>query len=156
VTRGLLVLLSVFAASATYGGQPASGVAGVDVVVKQDPTKRAVTDARGNFAFDALPAGSYTLAFRSRETKDTRTPSYKVTVADLYSIKIEGTRRPVSQSSLTSDKLVAGVNISVEVGSAAKIRGQVVARALKTQLPRSPTPSAGTSNGQYHQTGTRL
>jgi hypothetical protein len=156
ITRGILLLLIVFSASAIYGGQPALGVAGVDVVVKQSPTKRAVTDARGNFILDALPAGSYALAFRAQKAKDTRTPSNKVTVAGSYSIKIEGTRRSVNKSGLTSTKLLGGVDIPVEVGSEAKIRGQVLARALETELLRSRHPPPPTSNGQYHQTGTHL
>jgi hypothetical protein len=134
ITRGILLLLIVFSASAIYGGQPALGVAGVDVVVKQSPTKRAVTDARGNFILDALPAGSYTLAFRAQKAKDTRTPSNKVTVAGSYSIKSEGTRRPVNQSGLTSNKLLGGVDIPVEVVSGAKIRGQVLAGAIKKMV----------------------
>ncbi|HEY5074276.1 MAG TPA: hypothetical protein VII34_06220, partial [Pyrinomonadaceae bacterium] len=61
VNRGTLLLFIVFAGSTVYAGQPAPGVAGVEVVVKQSPAKRAVTDARGNFVLDALPSGSYML-----------------------------------------------------------------------------------------------
>ena len=133
--RSILLLLVAFTASAIYGGQPAPGVAGVDVVVKQNPSKRAVTDARGNFAFDALPPGSYTLAFRARKAQDTpSTVSSKVTVATSYSIKIEGTKRSVNQSGLTSNKLLAGVDIAVEVGAAAKVRGQVLAGGTKKMV----------------------
>lgn len=55
-------------------------------------------------------------------------------MATSYSIKIEGTKRSVNQSSLTSDNLLAGVNIPVEVGSGAKIRGQVMAGGTKKMV----------------------
>ena len=140
MTRGILLLFVAFAASAVYGGQP-PGVAGVDVLVKQNPGKRTVTDARGNFVLDALPPGPCTLAFRARKASDTKTTTPdKVTVAAMYSIKIEGTKRPVNQSALTSDKLAAGVEIAVEVGAGAKIRGQVLAGGLKKMvwIPKEP------------------
>jgi hypothetical protein len=88
-----------------------------------------------------LPPGSYTLAFRARKSKDTpSTTTSKVTVASTYSIKIEGTKRAVNQSGLTSDKLVAGVNVAVEVGPGAKVRGQVLAGEVKKMvwIPREP------------------
>jgi hypothetical protein len=130
--RGILLAWTVFAACVIYGGQP-PGVAGVDVIVKQNPSKRAVTDARGNFAFDALPPGSYTLTVRARKAKDTpSTTASKVTVASSYSIKVEGTKRSVNQTGLTSDKLLAGVDIAVEVGAGAKVRGQVLAAGART------------------------
>ena len=140
MTRSILLAWTVFAACAIYGGQ-SPGVAGVDVVVKQNPGKHSVTDARGNFAFDALPPGSYTLAFRARKSNDTpATTTSKVTVASTYSIKIEGTKRAVNQSGLTSDKLVAGVNVAVEVGPGAKVRGQVLAGEVKKMvwIPKEP------------------
>jgi hypothetical protein len=132
--RGIL-LLSVFCAMpVVYGGQAPTGVAGVVVVVKQNPTKRAVTDARGNFSLEGLPAGSYTLSFRPQKAGDTKTASTtKVTVATSYSIKVEGTKRPVNQT-LTSDKLLAGVDVPVEVGAGAKVGGQVLAGALKKMI----------------------
>jgi hypothetical protein len=40
----------------------------------------------------------------------------------------------VNQSGLTSDKLLAGVDIAVEVGSGAKVRGQVLAGAVKKMV----------------------
>lgn len=133
MTWSFLLAWSVFAAFA-YGGQP-SGVAGVDVIVKQSPGKHAVTDARGSFAFDQLPPGSYTFTVRARKAKDTpATTASKVTVATSYSIKVEGTKRPVNQSGLTGDKLLTGVDIAVEVGAGAKVRGQVLATGAKKMV----------------------
>jgi hypothetical protein len=62
-------LLVALATPVIYGGEPARGVAGVDVVVKQRPSDHAVTDARGTFAIEALAAGSYALTFRSRKAE---------------------------------------------------------------------------------------
>ena len=138
--RGLLLLSVFFAMPVVYGQAPApKGVAGVGVVVKQSPTKRAVTDARGNFSLEGLPAGSYTLAFRPQKAKDTKTASTtKAIVATSYSIKVEGTKRPITQSGLTSDTLLAGVDIPVEVGAGAKVRGQVLAGGLKKMVWIAP------------------
>lgn len=132
---GVVLLFAAFATSSSYGGEQARGVAGIDVVVKQNPSKRAVTDARGIFALDALAPGSYLLSFRARKAEDTKSANTdKVTVATSYSIKIDGTKRSVTQSGLTTDKLVAGVDFRVEVGAGAKIRGQVSAAAVKKMV----------------------
>jgi hypothetical protein len=141
IALGIVFLFAAFGNSALYGGNQARGVAGVDVIVKQNPSKRAVTDARGTFAFDGLAPGSYTLTFRSRKASDVKTASTeKVIVATSYSIKVEGTKRSVNQTSLTSDKLMAGVSIPVEVGAGAKVRGQVAAGALQKMvwIPKEP------------------
>jgi len=165
MTRGILLLLVACATSVSYGGQAPRGVAGVDVVVKQNPSKRAVTDVRGNFAFDGLAPGSYTLSFRARKAANTKTTATdKVTVASSYSIKIDGAKRSVTQSKLTGDRLLAGVDLTIEVGSGAKVRGQVAAGALKKMVwvPKEPgshipgywaeegTVAASRSNSQVH------
>jgi hypothetical protein len=104
-------------------------------MVKQNPTKRTVTDARGNFSLEGLPAGSYTLTVRPQKAGDTKMASTtKAIVATSYSIKVEGTKRPVNQTGLTSDKLLAGVDIPVELGAGAKVRGQVLAGGLKKMV----------------------
>src|SRR4051812_31903164 len=88
-----------FAVASSNGGQP-PGVAGVDVTVKQNPSKRAVTDARGNFAFDGLGPGAYTVTFRAGKAKDTKnTPTDQAVIASTYSIKLDGGKRAVSKSS---------------------------------------------------------
>jgi hypothetical protein len=141
MTRGVLFLSLSFAASSVFGGEPARGVAGVDVFVKQNPSKKAMTDARGNFAMDGLPVGSVTLTFRARKAQDTKTQSSdKVTVATSYSIKIDGTKRAVNKTSLTSNDLIGGIDLKVDVAAGAKIRGQVTAGALKKMvwIPKEP------------------
>src|SRR5438874_12684746 len=103
VMRGMVFLLVTLATPVSYGGEPDRGVAGIDVIVKQRPSDRAVTDGRGNFAIEALAAGSYTLTFRARKAGDLHhSTSDKVIVATLYSIKIDGTKRAVNTSGLTS------------------------------------------------------
>lgn len=141
MTRGIVFLLVALATPVIYGGEPARGVAGVDVVVKQRPSDRAVTDARGNFAIEALAAGSYTLNFRSRKAEDMHgSTSDKVIVATSYSIKIDGTKRALKKSGLTSDDLLRGVDVDVDLGPGARIRGQVAAGAQKKMawIPREP------------------
>ena len=147
MTRGILSLLVAFATSVSYGGQPSRGVAGVDVVVKQNPSKRVVTDTRGTFAFDGLAPGSYTLSFRARAVANPKTirtsrsdKTDSVIVAMSYSIKIDGAKRSVNQSGLTSDRLLAGVDVKIDVGPGAKVRGQVAAGALKKMvwIPKEP------------------
>ena len=135
MTRGIVFLLVALATPVIYGGEPARGVAGVDVIVKQRPSDHAVTDARGNFAIEALAAGSYTVTVRARKAEDLhQSTSDKVIVAELYSIKIEGTKRPVNKNRLTSDNLLAGVEVKVDLGPGARIHGQVAASALKNMV----------------------
>ena len=55
--RSILLLFVFFAIPVAYGQTP-KGVAGVAVTIKQNPNKRAVTDARGAFAFEGLAPGS--------------------------------------------------------------------------------------------------
>jgi hypothetical protein len=141
MTRGFLFCLVAFATPVSYGGQEPPGVVGVNVVVTQFPARHDVTNAWGIFALDPLPAGSYTLSFKARPASDPRGRTMdKVIVATLYSIKIEGTKRPVKQTGLTSDQLVVGVEVPVEVGPGAKIRGQVLPVASKKMvwIPKLP------------------
>jgi hypothetical protein len=97
----------------------------------------------GIFALEPLPAGAYTLAIKARRANESagRT-SNKALVATVYSIKIEGTKRPVKQTGLTSDKLIAGVEIPVEVGPGAKIRGEVRPIANKKMVWIAPAPGS--------------
>ena len=137
LARSLFAGLVLFTVSLAYGQTP-KGVAGVTVTVKQNPTKRAVTDARGTFSFEGLSAGSYSLIIKAQKAKDTKTASStQAIVATSYSIKVEGVTRPVSRS-LTSDALLAGLEVPVQLGASAKIRGQVLAGALKKMVWIAP------------------
>jgi len=141
MTCGVVFLLVALATPVIYGGEPARGVAGVDVIVKQRPSDRKVTDSRGNFAMDALAAGSYTLTFRARKAEDLHhSTSDKVIVATFYSIKIDGTKRGVNKSGLTTDDLLKGYDIDVDLGPSARIHGQVAAGASKNMvwIPKEP------------------
>jgi hypothetical protein len=135
MTRGIVFLLVALATPVIYGGEPDRGVAGIDVIVKQRPRDSAVTDARGNFAIEALAAGSYTVTFRARKAEDLHhSTSDKVIVAMAYSIKIDGTKRVVNKKGLTSDDLMAGVDVAVDLAPGARIRGQVAAATLKNMI----------------------
>jgi len=137
----MLALAALGVGSASAGQQQPVGVAGVEVVVKEKPAARAVTDARGNFALSGLAPGSYTIGFRARKSKDVKTNTTdKVTVATTYAIKIEGTKRNVVQNGLTSDKLIAGLDMKVDVAGASQVRGQVTAGAVKNMvwIPKEP------------------
>ena len=139
ITIGIAIMTAAFASSALDGAEGPRGVAGVDVLVKQNPSKRATTNASGTFAFDGLPAGSYTLTFKARKAQDTKTQSTtNVTVASSYSIKIDGAKR-VIKSGLTSDNLIRGFELRVD-GAGSNIRGQVMADALKKMvwIPAEP------------------
>ena len=143
MTPGIVFLLVALATPVIYGGEPARGVAGVDVILKQRPSDRAVTDARGNFAMEALAAGSYTLRFRARKAEDLKTrgsTANKVLVATTFSIKIEGAKRAVIKRGLTSDDLLEGYEINVDLEAGARVRGQVVSGALRNMIwiPREP------------------
>jgi hypothetical protein len=141
MTRGILLLVGVFAASTIYGGQPAPGVAGVGVVVKQNPGKRAVTDAKGNFDLAALAPGSYMLTFRAQKATEMKNKATdKVIVASSYAINVQGTKRPITKTGLTSDDLIAGVDVPIQVAGGGKVRGQVSAGSLKKMvwIPAEP------------------
>lgn len=135
MTRGIVFLLVALATPVIYGGEPPRGVAGVEVIVKQRPRDSVVTDRRGNFAIETLAPGSYTLTFRSKRGGDLPgSTSHKVIVATAYSIKIDGTKRAVNKSDLTSDDLLAGVDVVVDLGPGARISGQVAAGSLKNMI----------------------
>jgi hypothetical protein len=141
MARGLVFLLVALATPVISGGEPNRGVAGVEVIVKQRPSDRAVTDGRGHFAIEALAAGSYTLTFRAKKAEESHhSTSDKVIVATLYSIRIDGTKRVVNKTGLTTNDLLAGVDVQVDLGPGARIRGQVAAAAQKKMvwIPKEP------------------
>src|SRR5438270_8189884 len=93
ITAGVLLCVVALAAPVVYGGQEAPGVVGVNVVVKQVPSRRDVTNAWGIFALEPLPAGSYTLSIKARRANESGGITRdNVLVATSYSIKIEGTK----------------------------------------------------------------
>jgi hypothetical protein len=134
MTCGILLVWSVLFAMPVAYGQDPKGVAGVVIAVKQNPTKRTVTNARGSFSLEGLPAGSYILMIRPQKAQETKMASTtKANVATSYSIKVAGTKRPVTQT-LTSAQLLAGVDLPVQVGAGAKVRGQVLAAGVKRMV----------------------
>ena len=135
MTFGIVFLVVALATPVSYGVEPARGVAGVEVIVKQRPRDSAVTDGRGNFAIEALAGGSYRLTFRAKKAEDLHaSTSDKVIVATTYSIRIDGTKRVVNKSGLTTNDLLAGYDVDVDLGPGARIRGQVAAVASKNMV----------------------
>jgi hypothetical protein len=135
MTCGIVFLIVALVTPVIYGGEPSRGVAQIDVIVRQSPKGSAVTDARGNFAIEALAAGNYTLTFRARSAESLHhSTSDKVIIAMAYSIKIEGAKRAVNKVNLTSDDLLAGVDVVVPCGPGARISGQVTSNVLKTMI----------------------
>src|SRR6476620_7945595 len=61
ITAGIAFCVVALSTALTYGGEQPNGVAAVNVALKQNPKKKVVTDAQGNFVLSAVPAGSYTL-----------------------------------------------------------------------------------------------
>ena len=100
------------------------GVAGVEVHVKENPTKIAVTDAHGNFVLQGLPAGHYTLVFKARAANDMKAPAGKVAVAQNYSIQVRGTKQVVNQNAV-ANQVSSGVAVKVDVAAGSKISGVV-------------------------------
>ena len=132
MTRGIVFCVVAFAASLSYGGQEPSGVAAVNVALKQNPKKKVVTDTQGNFVLSALPPGSYTLFVWGPSAKDLhQTTGSVMIVATSYSIKVEGAKRSANQNHLTSDTLIAGVDIPIVVGPSGNVRGRVLAEGVK-------------------------
>ena len=137
ITLGIVVMTAALAFSPLEGAEGPRGVAGIDVILKQNQSKRATTDTRGIFTFDGLPAGSYTLIFKAKKGPEIKATD-RVTVATTYSIMISGGRR-VAKSGLTSDNLIGGFELRVD-GAGSKIRGQVMADGLKNMvwIPKEP------------------
>ncbi|MGZ4966339.1 MAG: carboxypeptidase regulatory-like domain-containing protein [Chthoniobacterales bacterium] len=131
----LVTVASVFAAD-----QPMRGVAGVEVRVKENPAKSAVTDAHGSFVLQGLSPGRYTLIFKSQAAKDSKAPSTgSVAVAQNYSIQVRGTKQAVNQSAL-ANQISAGVTVAVEVSAGAKISGVVGATHATNMVWIPPQP----------------
>lgn len=117
------------------GAEPARGVAGIDVVLKQRPNLHAVTDGGGNFVLTDVPRGAYTLSLRGGGASHGKSgPADKAAVAESYSIKIEGAKRPITQSGVASAKLMSGLDIAVQTDAGGRIQGRVTAGAVKKMV----------------------
>jgi hypothetical protein len=111
----ILSVAILFAASALYGGLPLTGV---NVAVKQPPNvkpiKQVVVDAKGNFTVDGLSPGKYAFAFRSPNlTENTQK----------FFIAVAGAK--IKQDTISNQQLRDGIDVSLDVGPASKIRGQI-------------------------------
>ena len=150
--RCIVFFVVALAASVSYGGEEPKGVAAVNVALKQNPKKKAVTDDQGNFVLSAVP-GSYTLFVWGPSAKDLKqTTGSVMIVATAYSIKVEGAKRSANQNNITSDKLIAGVDIPIVVGSDGKVQGRVLAEGLK-RFVWVPKSSSSNLPGHWAEEG---
>jgi hypothetical protein len=115
ILRSILLLAALFAATAVFA------VPTVNITVKQtaggQTVKQVKTDSAGNFWLGSLPAGQYTLEFRSP-----RSPQLKNME---FFIAIDGTKKTGTQGGISGGSLVGGVAVNVEVGPSAHVTGQI-------------------------------
>jgi hypothetical protein len=129
-TRGTVLVLFLFVASAAYAAYVASPT--VSITVKQRPggrfVKQVTTNASGDFSLGALPAGAYVLEFRSPNPTDARNRQFSLWVA--------GTINTGTQN-VAGNSLVTGVALDVEVGPNANVNGQITTgptAAVRTRM----------------------
>ena len=147
ILRSILLLAALFAASAIF----AVNTPTVNITVKQTAggktVKQVKTDSAGNFWLGSLPAGDYTLEFRSP-----RSPQLK----DMeFSIAIDGTKKIGSQGGISGGSLVGGVAVNVEVGPNAHVTGQVAVgpNAQKKQMVYLPPIIGSHMPGKWVEKG---
>lgn len=114
ILRSILLFAALFATTALFAVPP------VNITVKQKSggkiVKQVRSDSGGAFSVGSLPAGDYTLEFRSTGSSQSKEME--------FSIAIDGTRKVASQSS--GGSLVGGVNVNVEVGPNAHVVGLIL------------------------------
>jgi hypothetical protein len=114
ILRGLLLFAALFAVTAVFA------VPTVNITVKQKAggklVKQVKTDSAGSFSLGRLPAGDYSLEFRSAGSSGSKEME--------FSIAIDGARKVASQSS--GGSLVGGVTVNVEVGPNANVVGLIL------------------------------
>jgi hypothetical protein len=109
ILRSIFLPAALFAITAIFAGNAPT----VNINVKQKAggkmVKQVKTDSAGSFSLGRLPAGEYTLEFRSA-----RSPELK----DMqFSIAIDGAKKIGSQGGISGGSLVGGVAVNIEVGS---------------------------------------
>jgi hypothetical protein len=116
--RTLLFLCLFFVASVL---QAVANVPAVDVTVKEKAggkvVKQVRSDSNGNFAIGSLPAGAYTLEFRSKQSPELKNKQ--------FAIAIDGAKRSGKRAGISGASLVGGVALNVEVAGGSKLSGQV-------------------------------
>ena len=118
--RSIGLLLATFVAAGAFAATPT-----VEVTVRPASGGKAVhkatTDASGSFVLPTLPAGAYTLEFRTQ-----RSPEL---VGKKFTLSIAGTRHMGSQGGIAGTSLVGGVAIDVEIAAKAKVVGEITTNA---------------------------
>jgi hypothetical protein len=114
ILRSILLFAALFAATAIFA------VPTVDITVKQRAggkiVKQAKSDSGGSFSLGRLPAGEYSLEFRSAGSSQAKETE--------FSISIDGIKK-TSRSDVSGGSLVGGVTVNVEVGPPTNVLGLI-------------------------------
>jgi hypothetical protein len=119
--RNTLLLLSLIAASITYGAVPAMNVTVSDASGKA--AYKGATNPSGAFATAKLQPGNYVVQLNSTSA---------AVKGNHYSIVVAAGTKKVAASAVAGEKLVSGgVALKVAVGPGLNITGQVAAEAAQ-------------------------
>lgn len=117
------LLLTVVAAGTALGATMPS----IDVIVREQSGGKVVhkgkTDAGGSFATPEVPAGKYTVEFRSGKIKPAPGP---------MSFVVSAGKGPAQQAAAPAERLSGGVAVNVDVKKAASMSGRVSAAAARS------------------------
>jgi hypothetical protein len=117
ILRSILLLAALSAATAIF----AVNTPTVNITVKQTAggqmVKQMKTDSDGNFWLGTLPAGDYTIEFRSPRSPELNQME--------FFIAIDGTKKVGTQRGISGGSLVGGVAVNVAVGPNAYVTGQI-------------------------------
>ncbi|HMG03947.1 MAG TPA: carboxypeptidase-like regulatory domain-containing protein [Chthoniobacterales bacterium] len=136
--------LSFLLASAIYAASPV-----INISVKQKAggkvIKQVSTDASGSFSVGTLPAGAYTLEFRSRNAEEVKDKG--------FSLSVNGTKTTGKQT-VTGKSLVTGVALTIEVAPASTVTGQIATGAnVKKKMVWVPPALGSNQPGHWVEEG---
>ena len=146
--RNIVLICLAFVASAAFADSPV-----VEVTVRNPANGKVMekvkTNTSGQFALNRLPAGAYTLEFRSQ-----RSPNLK---DKQFTLTINGTRQTGTQGGIAGTSLVGGVTLNVVVAAHAKVSGQIATGIRVEQAKRMvwvPKSLASNLPGHWAEEGT--
>jgi hypothetical protein len=113
VTRNVLIGIFAVAASIALGATPPINVTVLDSSGKT--TFKGPADASGNFATGKLQPGDYVVQFNSKSAPKT----------SRYALIASAGREKVVANGIPGEKLVAGVAVTIKVGSGLNVTAQI-------------------------------